>query len=562
MGVGEFHPFHNPMNLGASYDVKSNGSNEGDDVSIKLQDGRELKLKRFEPKSDQETGQLIQKIQTEQWHNHRVISSDGKRLIWYLIRTEDENVVPDESFKAMFKEMEMEKIPTTKVNLELMAQRKRHPVVQISFDTDFHDPIAMRMQALKEHQGMMFLAGYKDSLTGIQSIYLIPTKCTPLEKNELHDQIDEIEESHEGEHLVPETEGYVGRIITTESKDETRYINLAEEGRVLGKGGYGVVKEQEALFSPSGQAASTFGRTSVAAKSGRTQGESESLKNTWFTLTKKLGVDGVKMVRGIQPPFERNVEGTLVGTVYAGGDLSKASKNPAELKTQFAHQLIEGLFWIQLVGEPHADIKPENCLTKGNVAIISDHPHGKLWPKVKTSQEVDHFLANYKYPSRTDRYTDYNALIKMEEKIEEAKKHPERKVAALNEARQHFQQAQSFSLGATLYNLFTEDYPHPLIETENNRKIYFLHEPENVRSVEDQRNALQKGGCPADLIEMIIQLINPQSEERPKEQDLLPFILAHNPNLTGVINLLNTPPESPSRIQKTLKTITNLWHKT
>jgi hypothetical protein len=325
---------------------------------------------------------------------------------------------------------------------------------------------------------------------------------------------------------------YEGTIITSDdtASSDPLYLNLAHELKALGKGGFGEVGSYQAIYETDSPKESRYIEESVAVKTGQVKGDMEGLNRIWAKIEKEVGSDNLHLVRGIQPKHIKEIDDVQGDTKVIGeqfdGTLLSSFNTSNDKKAELAYQLIEGLYWMQTIGEPHRDIKPQNCLVKEDIAVIIDHPNSEFLNEPTTDEEAMRLIKNILSPQH---YSPEWCDVQTRKNIQELLKAKQTKNSAMD-ALDLFQQEQSFAMGMTLYSYFVGDYPYPMAPLPKGRSTTDWEEAELTFPSKLMRN-LTDNGCPKKLARLITKLIDPDPDARPICEDLVSFIVNHNPDL-------------------------------
>lgn len=256
----------------------------------------------------------------------------------------------------------------------------------------------------------------------------------------------------------------------------------------------------------------------------------DSVKDLWKELIKVTGEGNAKLIRGLQHQSMKERDVKLASGVPLG------VKGRTDETNKHAIDLIQGLFWLQLIGSLHAELNVDNFVTKGkegDVAIIN-HPQQKACRLVDSPEMAKVALNQLKQFPINSKCCDVLLCQEIQKNARMASLE-----ASLNQISNtdlirktnkliiNFRQAQSFAMGLSLYQLYVGSDKSPF--------------PNGVGSaseaeLENMEVELVRAGCPQDLIDLITDMMHPLSRFRPTVFDFLPIIKKYNPEVVKLLD--------------------------
>jgi serine/threonine protein kinase len=526
--------------LGATYRLLPQTTPNEDKIVITLQDNQTIYLKKF-TLGPKEAVSQIEKLINEGYHTR--ILGDENSIIIYAISNEDNAVLIDENtFEKAIDEIEGNK-PSPLIDVvPISANGKFYGTVKASFDRDDHELQDVQKRVQDDYPNMKQLVEIFDQEDNISVIYFIPIKLDQATEQLLLESIKLEEELPSTLKLDPNKLN----IVSHNSADGTILINYSEPEQLAGEGQSAKVYSHQAVKLPSEEVGpSNISDELVAVKEGDIAGEAKALRKLWFSLEKVAGVNGAKLVKGIQLPYIRTTP-KLTGEFLPATLYERQDSATNEEKSRYAIDLIQGLFWLQLVGSIHTDIKPQNCMVKGENAFIIDHPNKKLVTKVETLEQAMSATLEFILPRFSPTFTDLRIIQHMQNLTGDplteimqnfAKEIVDKEAEAkfiddVNFTLDLVRALQTFQMGFTLYELFTQKFPYPTVDS-----ITDFEEAEKM-GVDQLVNNLMKAGCPENLAYMIDDMLNVIPENRPTLFDFVNFIKEENPEIAETLDLV------------------------
>lgn len=457
-----------------------------------------------------------------------------KQEVWYAI---PEQYKDNQELINLLTKVETPKEPIEKKGpieepLEIWVGNKPHIVLKVSYDAA--DPSQLRHQ-----ETMKSVITLQDSDDPLVVTYLVPKSCDPALELELLEQIKVLEDLPDAVPADPE-QFY---IISQDIKGTPTLINLSSKERLLGRGAFSEVYGYQSvrLSTDSTKESTNVIESLVAVKEVSDTKGAEALKRLWFDLEGMVGVEGVKQIRGIQRPYIRMTP-KVVEEFLPGGTLQKVADTATDQeKARYALDLIQGLFWMQLVGSLHTDIKPENCLIGESGAVIIDHPPLNPVKKVDSPKEAKEVANRIEVRGVTPEFADMRLVIdvnRCQENIQtvQLQQLPESAlVDVVNMTLDRVRQNQTFAMGATLFYLFTKKDPYPMRPFLKRKCPDF--EAAGKEPSTKVWDTLIENGCPEGLASLIDEMLDITPDKRPTLFDFRPFILKHEPELTNLLDL-------------------------
>lgn len=303
----------------------------------------------------------------------------------------------------------------------------------------------------------------------------------------------------------------------SKSGEEKIYFTDIDQRQKLGEGSYGIVSVVQKLCLDS---LNNIKITEKVLKNPKKEMEfldaGADLKNEGRLLkaihAKERVVGIQKAPYGVYQVGKEQAIG-IMGKKYDGDLASQCKKYSIEEKINGFYQMLCGLAHCEQIGLRHGDIKPENILTErkqnGRVVFdIADFGGAKFYNEIESPLDCAYTSSFFPSGDR-DRIIDLEK--KMEELAEPEKKEVKQQLRALGE------KVDVFAMGRSMYEVMTLESNLPNIGED--RPTLPKDSPEIAKFQIDLKNKLAEKGCPNDISEIIIAMMHPNPEERPKASD-------------------------------------------
>lgn len=427
---------------------------------------------------------------------------------------EIEHTPISESSASLFRE--------NRVTLFLTEEDMGHPVEVAIFTFSAENQEAVKRFSKTKYPDYRVFYKTEDPDTAERIYFLIPSYISQSDSQKLIPQIVALFD----EEGAPAERGH---FLMLEEAKGTRYIDLADKQKLAGKGGSATVYAKDTFFErrvPQGKEAK-FEKGFIASTEGRTAEEVLAVDQLWAKLKGIVGEDNVSIIVGLQPPYLRT-EPELMSTYY-----------PADLRTtqnfgidepmlqQYALQLIQALFWMQMAQSLNLDLKEENVLVGEEGVIVIDHPAAPLTWQVTTKEEakqVERYLQRLTATAEMIDFRIYSNIIRLS--TTPPRESDEDLINRVNTALAFVPNLQMFEMGVLLFSLFTSKPPYPTKEESVGETTDF------DKAVKISQSALMGelvGNCPKDMATLICKMVAVDPGLRPTLAELIAFIKKNNP---------------------------------